>query len=68
MSHTCPDSIKAQEAFVITARGEKVQQKRIACWTEMIGAGLMSSYSASRCEVELASKSLTHLHHIVTTK
>lgn len=68
MFHTFPDSIRAQEAFVIIARGKKVQQKRNVCWAETVSAGLIGSYSASGCEVELAFKPLTHLHHTVTTK
>lgn len=60
--------LEARGAFVISARGKKVQQKLSPCWTETIRAGLISSYSASGCEVALASKPLTHLHHVVTTK
>lgn len=59
--------LEAREAFVISARGKKVQQKLNPCWTEKKRAGLIRCYSASR-EAEPASKPLTHLHHIVTTK
>lgn len=55
-----PIPLEAQEAFLISAGGKKVQQKLNPCWRETI--------RASGCEVELASKPLTHLHQIVTTK
>lgn len=59
--------LETHKAFLISARGKKVQHKLNPSWTETIRAGLIRFYSASDCEVELASKPLTHLHHIVTT-